>query len=52
MIRLSSIHDGAPLYSLSYGPSTTTVGDVKAPINKQTLEGYRKNLEEIVRKID
>merc|ERR1711953_899204 len=44
-----SIHAGAPLYALNYGPSTTLIGELRTPINKATLEGYRRKLEEIVR---
>ena len=47
-----SIHSGAPLYSLNFGPSTTQIGEVKVPINKVTLEECRRKLEVIVRMID
>ena len=44
-----SIHNGAPLYALNYGPSTAPIGEVKTPINKTALEGSRRKLEDIVK---
>merc|ERR1711953_885927 len=43
------IHNGAPLYDLNYGPSTTLIGELRTPVNKATLEGYRRKLEDIVK---